>query len=144
MKEIESAKYHFITGINEPEDNSLEFELICGMVSENEEKVFIGNKNIGPARRILTDKNNRYKIRFESYIGYTVLDESYADKLGEKFTGFNPRIYSDSNFLNYIKEDTFASIDYPGEFKHYAFLSENHIVNVASESEPEFEKIAST
>jgi hypothetical protein len=141
MNKIESAEYYFITGIKESEDNTLEFELICGIVSENEEDVFFSDTNLGQARKILTDKNNRYLIRFASYIGYTVLDESYADELGEKFTGFNPRIYSESNFLNYIKQDTFANKDYPGEFKHYAFLSENHIINIASESEPEFEKI---
>ncbi|WP_378187502.1 hypothetical protein ACE939_04055 [Aquimarina sp. W85] len=141
MNEIEIAKYYFITKINEPEDNSLEFELICGVVSENEEDVLIGDKNLGPARRILEDYNNRYKITFDSYIGYAVLDESYADKLSDNFTGYNPRIYTESNFLNYIKEDTFATKDYPGEFKHYAFLSENHLLNVAAESEPKIEKI---
>ena len=141
MKEIESAKYFFITGINEPENNSLEFELICGIVSEKEEDVFVGNKNLGPARPILMNEDYKYKIKFDSYIGYSVLDESYAEQLGDNFTGHNPRIYSSSNFLDYIKTDTFATKDYPGEFKHYAFLSENHVLNIASESEPEIEKV---
>lgn len=45
MIEIESATYCFITGINEPEDSFLEFELVCGTVSESEEHIFVVNKN---------------------------------------------------------------------------------------------------
>jgi hypothetical protein len=141
MKEIKPAKYYFITEIKEPEDNSLEFKLICGIVSKKEQVVSVGNQNLGPVRPILMNEDYKYKITFDSYIGYSVLDESYADKLGDDFTGHNPRIYSNSNFLDYIKTDTFATKDYPGEFKHYAFLSENHVLNVVAESEPEIEKI---
>lgn len=141
MEEILSSEYYFITRINEPEDNSLEFELICGIVSEKEEDIFIGDQNLGPAHPILKNEKYKYKIKFDSYIGYSVLDESYAHRLGGEYTGHNPRIYSSSNFMNYINTDTFATKDYPGEFKHYAFISENHILNVASESEPKIEKI---
>lgn len=141
MKEIESAKYYFITGINEPEDNSLEFELICGIVSEKGEDVFVGNHNLGPARPILMNEDCKYKIKFDTYIGYAVLDESYAEKLGDTFTGHNPRVYTCSHFLDYIKASTFASKDYPGEFKHYAFVSENHVLNVAAQYEPDIEKV---
>jgi hypothetical protein len=141
MKEVKLAKYYYITGIHEPKDNSLEFELICGIVSEKEEDAFVGNQNFGSALPILINEDYKYKIKFDNYIGYSVLNESYADKLGDDFTGNNPRIYSSSNFLDYIKFDTFATKDYPGEFKHYAFLSENHILNVVAESEPEIEKM---
>ncbi|UTW65367.1 hypothetical protein KFE94_11955 [bacterium SCSIO 12643] len=121
-------------------DNSLEFELICGVVSEKEEDVYVGNQNLDPTHPILMNKDYRYKIKFDSYIGYSVLDESYTDKLGDNFTGNNLRIYSSSNFLDYIKADTFTFIDSPGDFRHYVFLSENHILNVVAESEQKLEK----
>ena len=141
IKEIESAKYHCITGINEPEDNTLEFQLLCGKVSEYEEDICINDINVISARSINIDENSGYKVTFQSYLGYVVLNESYVDKLGDKFIGINPRIYSESAFLNYIKEDTFATKDYPGEFKQYTFTGENHVINVVSESEPEFERM---
>lgn len=144
MIEIESAEYYYhyyITRINEPEDNSLEFDLFCGFVSENEEDVIVGDVNLGPGRRILMNENYKYTIKFKSYIAYSVLNENYADKPGEVYTGDNPRIYSSSNFLDYIMADTFVTKDYPGEFKHYAFLSANHFINVVSLLEPIIEKV---
>ncbi|MCK7589990.1 hypothetical protein M0G43_05335 [Subsaxibacter sp. CAU 1640] len=142
LNEIASAKYGFITNIREPEEYVLEFHLEIAQISDNDEDVIIGNQNIGPARRIYVDeKSPKFKIRFNNYIGYSTINESYARQLEGEFTGINPRIYTESNFLYYIKKDSFASKDYPGEFKHYAFLSDNLIMNIASQTEPEIIKL---
>ncbi len=138
---IKKSEFYFIDEIKEVEENVLQFELICGTVSKDKEDVFIGEHYLGVANAILPNNAYRYKITFDDYIGYSVLNESYAETLEDNFIGYNPRIYSQSKFLDYIKADTFATNDYPGEFKHFAFLSENHVINVASVSPPKVEQI---
>ncbi|WP_299261838.1 hypothetical protein [uncultured Aquimarina sp.] len=142
-EEINNEKNIFASELKEPNENSFEFELTIGTVSEKEEDVIVNGINIGSARRINSDQNgNRFKIKFDNYISYSVIDERF-DKLtqNEIFSGNRLRIYSDSNFLNYIKADMNATSDYPGNFKHYAFITLNHIINVASEKEPEIIKL---
>ena len=140
--EINEANDVFITKIFEPSENSFEFELSIGKVSEFEEDTIINNINIGPSKSIYFDhESTRYKIYFENYISYAVINENYNQLAGEGFTGRNIRIYSESSFLKYVSVDTFATNQYPGEFKHYAFLSWDHIINVASQSEPIIERL---
>lgn len=142
-EEINNEKNIFATKLNEPSVNSFEFELTIGTVSKKEEHIFIDGINAGTAHRINSDQNcKRFKIKFENYISYSIIDERF-EKLIEKdkFYGNRLRIYSDSNFLNYIKADMNATYNYPGDFKHYAFITLNHIINVASEKEPEIIKL---
>lgn len=137
QEEINTAKNIFITKIFEPEENSLEFELVIGKVTE---KGVFGKNNGSEHRQIYFDETCiRYKVYFETYISYAVLNESF-EKLDGIFTGDKIRIYSESNFLNYLKADTFASSEYPGEFNHYAFISLNHIINIAAEEKPTIER----
>lgn len=141
-EEINSAKNILVTELLEPEENTLEFELTIGKVSDNPENIIVCDVNIGLSRGISFDgKCQRYKIVFENYIGYAVINESYETLGGESFSGNRIRIYSDSNFLNYIKLDTFATSDFPGTFKHYAFISARHIINIVSQSEPKINKV---
>ena len=135
--ELNEAKDVFITEIFEPSENSLELELSIGKVSEFEEDAIIGKVAMGPSKRVYHDHESiRFRVYFDSYICYSVINESYEQLGGENFEGRNIRIYNKSTFLNYVGSDTFATKEYPGEFKHYAFLSWNHIVNVASQTEP--------
>jgi hypothetical protein len=142
FEEINNEKNILITKIFEPNENSLEFELAIGQVSEFVEDIIINEKIISSAHRIQFDKDSiQFKVFFETYICYSVINESYESLGGNKFDGNKIRIYSDSNFLSYLKADTFATPDYPGEFKHYAFISQNHIINIASLQEPNIEKL---
>jgi len=141
-EEINTAENILITGLFEPEENTLVFELTIGDVSDNPESIIIGDASIGLGRRISVDeKCQRFEVVFENYIGYAVINESYETLGGENFSGNRIRIYSDSNFLNYIKLDTFATSDFPGTFKHFAFISQRHIINIASQNEPNINKL---
>ncbi|WP_196890131.1 hypothetical protein [Aureivirga sp. CE67] len=141
MKQIESSEYYSITKINEPKENSLEFLFISQKVSDKEENIKIGDHSINSYRQITENESLKYRITFEKYIAYSVIDESFSVPPEGDFTGNNPRIYSKSNFLDYIKKDTFATTDYLGEFKHYVFISINHILNIVSQIEPKIERI---
>ncbi len=142
FEEINNVSDVLATDFFEPEENSIQFTLIIGLKSEKPEDVFIDGKKISQPYRIYFDgENNKYRVYFETYICYSIINESYEQLGGKSFIGDKIRIYTDSNFLNYVKADTFASPVYPGEFKHYAFVTGNHIINVASVEEPTIEKL---
>ena len=139
---INSERNIFLTKIFEPEENSLEFELTMGIVGKLEKSHKILGVDIGPSQPVYHNENSEiFKIIFERYIAYSVINESYESLGGTEYIGEKIRTYNKSNFLDYVKADTFASADYPGEFKHYAFISLNHIVNVISTVEPKIEKV---
>ena len=141
-QEINSAKNIFISHIFEPKENSLEFELTIGKLSDIEEPIIWNGVDLGIGKSIYyDDKSDKYKVTFDSYICYSVINESFDNLYEKEFTGNKARIYSDSNLLNYIKEDTIATFDYPGEYKHYSLIAEDHIINVVSTIEPAIEKV---
>lgn len=89
---------------------------------------------------ILTQDNDRFpliQVEFESYIGYSILNESYTiwDDY-EQFEGKIFRIFSKSRYLDFITLGTIATEEYPGPYKHYGIAALNHIVNIVSTSEP--------
>jgi hypothetical protein len=139
---INTEQNIFLTKIFEPEENSLEFELVVGLISGQVENLIIDSTDIGTSRRIYHDnESDVFKVTFDNYIAYSVINESYENLGGSQYVGEKIRIYSKSNFLDYVKADTFATNEYPGGFKHYAFISQRHIVNVVSTMEPKIEKI---
>lgn len=137
---IDNAKYLFLTQITEPDENVLEFEVSLGEISKNDQEVKIGNSTIGPVREVRINEEQNFRIVFNSYISYTVINESYAAPDNDKYDGKSIRVYKNSRFLKYINADTIATPEYPGTFKHYSFLCENHIINIATQSEPEIIK----
>ena len=139
---INNERNIFLTKIFEPEENSLEFELTMGIVGELEKNHKILGVDNGPSRPVYHNENSEiFKITFDQYIAYSVINESYESLGGTDYVGKKIRTYKTSNFLDYVKADTFASSDYPGEFKHYTFISLNHIVNVVSTVDPKIEKV---
>ena len=84
----------------------------------------------------VTESSARYEIVFDDYIAYAVTNESYAGGIEEKFEGRLARVYSDSAFLNYIGQGTFATEEHPGPFVHYGFCCLNQIVDIVSERPP--------
>ena len=84
----------------------------------------------------VTSSSANYEIIFDNYIAYAVTNESYAGGIDEVFEGRLARIYSESAFLNYIGQGTFATSDYPGPFKHYGFCCLNQIIDIVSEEPP--------
>ena len=85
----------------------------------------------------VTESSKLYEVVFNDYITYSVTNESHANAgENEKFEGKLVRIYSKSAFLDYVANNTFATSDYPGPFKHYGFCCLNHIIDIASVEPP--------
>jgi len=133
--QINNEKFLFLTKIFEPEENTLRLELAIGETDSYKKHEVSGIK-FAASRIFHHQKSRKFNIDFLSYIAYSVIDESYDNLQGTDFTGNRLRTYQTSNFLDYIKKDTIASSDYPGAFQHYAFLFEDHVVNVISTLEP--------
>ncbi|WP_155887903.1 hypothetical protein [Cupriavidus sp. WS] len=79
-----------------------------------------------------------FEITWTSYVGYSVLNESFAlpepetsIRIGHLFVE-----YTSSTYLDYLKQASWACADYPGPYRHWAALCLNHIVDVASVDEP--------
>jgi hypothetical protein len=139
--EINSAKSLFLLDIKEPRDNQLSIRVQESTLSDQEEFVPVGDKSIGPVRKIIAnDKCRKYKLFFRSYAAYIIINESFPlwhDY--EEWSGKLLRIYTKSNYLNYIRKDTTAEefYDYHNkELKHYSINCENHVIHIACMEEP--------
>ena len=139
---LNTAQHLFLTKIIEPEENTLEFELTLGIVEKTEKNLLIEGVNLGPVRPIsYNESSSVFRIVFESYIAYAVINESYENIGESECNGNKIQTHTKSNFMDYVKADTFATDDYPGTFKHYMFITLRHIVNIVSTVEPKIEKI---
>lgn len=82
------------------------------------------------------------EITWDITIAYVVMNESYAvfrDDLPKPAK--NLELRSDPVLDTFIAKQTFATQEFPGPFKTWAFYSENHVVLVASTSEPAIREI---
>ena len=141
FEELDRQKNLLLTKIFEPEENSLYLEISVPRIDSAKE-LAVNGINLGLAREIIDDHENIYKIHFPTYIGYSVINESFDDlEASKNYRGNEVKIYDDSVFLDYLNTETFATVDYPGKFFHYKIITLNHIINIASQEEPIIEKI---
>ncbi len=144
FKKINQHEFVFLMGIAEPSENSLLLEISEGIVSDLKEDLIVGEATIeGVSSVDITNDSATYYVEFDHYVAYSVLDESYTvwDEYG-KWEGHKFRVYTKSHFLEYISKDTFADDDYPGPYRHYALICENHIVHIASCNPPTIKRIS--
>jgi hypothetical protein len=71
-------------------------------------------------------------------VAYMVLNESYGKypEPPEEFTGKNLRVFSQSHLLEYIRNTTIVSDEYPGVIQHYQVSTLNHVIDVISTKPP--------
>lgn len=136
--DLMNLKNIYLKNLEEPEENFLRLTFIRSKTSANSESINLGDKVIGNVHSIDYDYTlPLIQIDFESYIGYSILNESFTSLDDyEKFEGKAFRICSKSRYLDFIKVDTFASEEYPGPFIHYEIACFNHIIDIVSISEP--------
>ncbi len=96
---------------------------------------------LAKVRPVTADKSLGITIRFPRYILYQVRNESWsAYNEREVWSGNYLRIFSKSNLLDRVEDDTIACHDgnsyFPGEWRHYGIYTQNHIVDVISHEEP--------
>ena len=135
FESINSHKYIYLGEIEERLDNTL--RIVIKEAGVNAESASIGDSGLVGSPIESTPDSQTYEIIFDSYIGYSVIDESYAmPNDSEVFEGRIFCIYEKSVYLDYISKASCACEDYPGPFKHYGFNCLNHVIDVASTEEP--------
>lgn len=143
IEQINQHRYIYLTEIGETDVNVLRLVIEEAKISGETEDIDVGTAKLTDVHPIIADETCcAYEVIFGSYVAYTVLNESYAgvDESGQ-YTGRYFRVYSKSNFLDYVRAATFASEDYPGKFTHYEIACLDHIVEVVSVDEPEIKML---
>jgi hypothetical protein len=143
---IRSCKYLYLDAITEPQENQLRIlilEATTGATLSEEQLVAEPDETL---RSILTGSRaiehiegcKRFELFWASYIGYSVVNESYSNGEPEASNGKGRLLveYERSNYLEYLSKATFATADYPGPFRHWAIYCLNHTIDIASQVEP--------
>lgn len=132
---INRHPYLYLTGMGEPQDNTLALRIEEGRVSEV--SVPIENFAIGHPIKA-NEQSAAYAVYFRGYVAYAVRNESYAaSDPADEYTGRRAQIFTRSKFLEFVRAGTFATDEYPGPVAHYSFVCSNHVVDVASIDPPE-------
>ncbi|MDQ2752524.1 MAG: hypothetical protein M3R72_05820 [Bacteroidota bacterium] len=140
---INNCQNLFLTKLYEPNQNQLMIEVCLGYVSEREEEIYVSNVHIGLGRQIIFDNySNKYRIYFDSYISYFVLNESFDKGMIGEYSGNRIREYKQSAFIDFCRKETsgFAIIG-ESTIKHFVFVTQNHIVNVLTKNSLDIQSI---
>ena len=141
--DIDSWQYLLLSAIEEPSDNVLRLVVEQAEAAEKAESIRVGGTVLDGLHRIARRANSSaYEVVFPKYIAYSVRNESYtvADE-AEEYDGRLFRVYRKSKFLEYVREATIATADFPGTFTHYEMVCENHIVDVVTPTPPVFARV---
>lgn len=136
--ELRSQKYLYLVTIGEPSDNQLRFTIDAAEVLRDGRKLPSDVPIIGVAPIEPTPQSPRFEVQFDSYIAYSVRNESFVslDRTESWSGGLLFREYSRSKFLDYVTASTFATAQFPAPFTHFGFCCLNHVVDVASTVPP--------
>ncbi len=148
MKNFESINSHgciYLGNISEPQDNSLRLVLEEGSFDDEERPLdplmceILGIPAPDPDKQ-----TDIYEVIFNSYIGYTVLDESYVQAPHSSDETPLPvfRVYQQSKYLDFIKDSTQAVITHEGKLQQYSFKCLNHLIDVIASEPPVIRNIA--
>lgn len=80
----------------------------------------------------------RYQLDFPSYVSYSVTADDYTSiNASEKYSGESFRIYSESDYLDYIQNKSTLKREFFGKtLTHFALLGIEHSVDILSFAEP--------
>jgi hypothetical protein len=151
--EIRSCNYLYLETLTEPGVNDLRIvllEAVAGppisaeeLASESDpvlRSILVGSRKIDPQPGC-----RRFELVWESYIGYSVVNESYSNSEPATSVAVGDRRrfaeYSSSQYLDYLAKASFASKDYPGPYRHWALYCQDHTIDIASQVEPLIRKL---
>jgi hypothetical protein len=145
---IRSCDYLYLDALTEPSVNEIKIVLLEAKAGSPIEADALESQSDPVLRSILVGSRKiehfpgcrRFELVWKSYIGYSVVNESYSH--GEPDTsvavGDRRRFaeYSSSHYLDYLAKASFASQDYPGPYRHWALYCQDHTIDIASQVDP--------
>ncbi len=136
--EINDCRSLFLADIQELGRGSLKLVVAEGLPVGEPESIIVGGVTIPNCTRVeTTDRSRVFELVWAHYVGYAVLNESYASvDDDEQYEGSRFRVYAKSRFLDYMSHATFACDEHPGPTRHYCIAGEDHVVEVLSVDPP--------
>src|ERR1700690_2890692 len=139
FSEINNCGYIFLREIAEPSEGRLRLLIEEAFAEPIPNSINVSGTQIADVHPVgASDFSRLFEIQWESYIAYSVRNESFAS-LNEKeraAPGTHCRVFPESEFLSYISRATFATAEYPGPFAHVGVFCENHAVDIVSPQVP--------
>ena len=139
ITQLDACSSLFLREVSEIRESGLRVVIEEGRTADTPEDININGVTISGTYEVKHDDLCRvFEIAWDSYISYSVTNESYAQPEEKPicYTGDRVRRYTRSAFLDYVRRATFATAEYPGLFEHIALICERHIIDVISISEP--------
>lgn len=140
------CKYLYLDKMFEPAENQLTMRVLEATDGGPVRTAILDAEPLEPVKAILDRAKTIehcngcriFDITWRSYVGYSVLNESFALPEPKTSIGIGRLFveYQSSTYLEYLKRASWACADYPGPYRHWAALCLNHIVDVASVDEP--------
>jgi len=136
--DLETCRYLFLQEIGEPQTNTVRFLFQEGRVSERTVRRKVGGTFLEGHPVEIDDTGRSFEISWQSYVAFLVTNESFAlgDESADIYEGRRLRQYSQSQFLQQIKESNHLSDEYPGPLLHFRIVCEHHLVDVVSTQPP--------
>jgi hypothetical protein len=143
IAEIDDCRFLFLIDLREGSHNSLHVKVAEGRTVGSPKSIKVANTEISDCTAIeITDESRVFAIVWKSYVGYSVLNESYATPSDEeRGEGNRFRLYSKSRFIQFMSDATFACDEYPGPTRHYCVGCEDQIVHVLSADAPTVRRV---
>ena len=154
--ELDLGSNQYVTGIHENGGNSLIIDICAGIVEsipdeEREKRLAASNDPVErlytSANAIRVDKSVIWRIVFDDYVAFQVLNESYdGAPEGPVYRNRKFRIFDASMYLDHVRCTALvkevAELYSDGDpARHYGIWSLNHIVDVVSCKAPEISVI---
>ena len=137
VADINSCESLFLRYIAEPQNNVLQILVEEAITSAATSTVELAGVSLAVRTIQGTDRSRIWEIVWNPYIAYSVRNESYAtEDKAENDGGRRFRIYSKSHFIDFVSVSTFATAEYPGQYRHMSVSCEDHVVDVASVNIP--------
>lgn len=137
--EVNSCQYLFLREIAEPVENRLRVVVEEASAQPEVVPIEIAGTIIEGGHPVRSNETSRtFEILWDSYVAYSVIDESFAtpDNTEKSDIGPHCQVYSESRFVEYVSRATWANREHPGPFNHVRIACENHVVDVVSVGAP--------
>lgn len=149
LEDVNTEKYIYLDKLEETE-NGLVIDIMGTTASAlNEQDIASTAEEFGEdvaelvknSSSIDPNEHRRWRLVFETYISYAVINESYDN--GDRGTRDDHNCVctaTDSDWLDYVKASTFAFQIING-IRHYQIRCLDHIINVAADEPPFIDSI---
>jgi hypothetical protein len=150
---IRSCDYLYLGSLTEPTVNELKVVLLEGIAGPPIDANTLASESDPVIRSLLVGSRRvdhlpgcrRFQLVWKTYIGYSVVDESYSNSEPATSIAVGDRHrfaeYSSSQYLDYLSRASFASQDYPGPYRHWALYCQHHTIDIASQDDPVIQEL---